>query len=143
MNEPTGDRQIHGSCHCGNIRFTLDWPAAPEMIPIRACGCALCRKHGAAWTSNPQGRFSMAFGDEGKVSRYRFGTRTADFHACTVCGVIPIVTCELDGARYAVVNARSFDDVDSSEMVETPTDFDGEATATRLARRKRNWTPES
>jgi hypothetical protein len=59
------------------------------------------------------------------------------------CGVMPIVTCEIDGARYAVVNVNAFVDVDRSQLVETATDFEGEATADRLARRKRNWTPEA
>jgi hypothetical protein len=32
--------------------------------------------------------------------------------------------------------------VDRSQLVETATDFEGEATENRLARRRRNWTPE-
>jgi hypothetical protein len=28
-------RQIHGSCHCGNIRFIFDWPdpGPPQAMP--------------------------------------------------------------------------------------------------------------
>ena len=81
--------------------------------------------------------------DESKMSRYRFGTNTADFNTCTNCGVLTIVTCPIDGHRYAVVNAYTFDDVDLSEMAVTSTDFEGENTDTRLVRRRQNWTPEA
>jgi hypothetical protein len=136
--------RIHGSCHCGNIRFTFDRPgAAGDTIPVRACGCTLCRKHNAAWTSHPEGRFSLHIEDKGRVTPYQFGTKTADFHLCQTCGVIPIVTSTLDGNRYAVVNVHSFDNVDRSRLDESPTDFDGEGIDDRLARRKRNWTPEA
>jgi hypothetical protein len=29
-------RRIDGSCHCGNIRFTFDWPRAAPTIPADA-----------------------------------------------------------------------------------------------------------
>jgi hypothetical protein len=143
MPTPPSFRRIDGSCHCGNIRVTFDWPGAGPTIPVRACGCTLCQKHKAVWTSHPEGRFTLQVADESRATCYRFGTKTADFHLCLTCGVIPIVTCELDGARYAVVNVNAFDDVDRSQLAEASTNFEGETTENRLARRKRNWTPEA
>jgi hypothetical protein len=49
----------------------------------------------------------------------------------------------IEGRRYAVLNVNTFDDVDRSGLVETATDFEGETTENRLARRRRNWTPEA
>jgi hypothetical protein len=103
----------------------------------------MCTKHGGVWTSNPQGRFRLSIADETRATRYRFGTRTADFHVCATCGVVPIVTCVIDGMRYAVLNVNTFDGVDRSQLIQSPTDFEGEATENRLARRRRNWTPEA
>jgi hypothetical protein len=143
MPDPTATRRIRASCHCGNVRVTLDWPDRGPAIPVRACGCGLCTKHRAAWTSHPGGRFQLRIGDDSRVARYRFGTKTADFHVCLTCGVIPIVTCSLEGARYAVVNVNTFDDVDRSQLVEAAANFEGETTENRLARRRRNWTPEA
>ena len=143
MNDRTSSRRIHGSCHCGSIRFTFDWPGAGATIPVRACGCALCTKHRAAWTSHPEGRFALTVADPSRAAQYRFGTKTADFHVCKDCGVIPIVTCTIDGTRYAVVNVNTFDDVDRAELAESPTNFESETTENRLARRERNWTPEA
>ena len=42
-----------------------------------------------------------------------------------------------------MLNVNTFDDVDRSGLVETATDFEGETTETRLARRRRSWTPEA
>jgi len=142
MDDSISYRRIDGSCHCGNIRVTFDRPDSAPAITARACGCTLCTKHGAAWTSQPDGRFYLRIADDSRVARYRFGTKTADFHICLTCGVIPIVTCTIDGIRYAVFNINTFDDLDRSQLVETATNFEGETTENRLARRRRNWTPE-
>ena len=141
MKNQVDFRQIHGSCHCGNVRVRLDWPYKSKAIPVRACGCGLCTKHRAVWTSHPDGRFHIQIDDASQVRRYRFGTRTADFHICLSCGVMPVATCVIDGTLYAVINVNTFDNVDRSELVETATDFEGETPEERLARRRRNWTP--
>jgi hypothetical protein len=143
MHHPVSYRRIYGSCHCGNIRVTFDWPDSEPTIPVRACGCALCTKHRAVWTSHPNGRFYLRIADDSQATRYRFGTNTADFHVCLTCGVMPIVTCMIEGTQYAVVNVNTFDNVDRSLLVEMATDFEGETTENRLARRRRNWTPEA
>jgi hypothetical protein len=143
MPEQDFARRIDATCHCGNIRVALDWPDPGPTIPVRACGCTLCTKHRAAWTSHPRGQFTLRVEDASRVSRYRFGTRTADFHLCLNCGVIPVVTCEMEGARYAVVNVNAFDGIDRAQLVEAPASFEGETAENRLARRLRNWTPEA
>ena len=125
------------------MRVTFDRPDTGPTIPVRACGCGFCRKHGGVWTSHPGGCFRLLVADASQVKLYRFGTKTADFHICTTCGVVPIVTCTIEGARYAVVNVNAFEDVDRSQLVATPADFEGETTDNRLARRLRNWTPEA
>jgi hypothetical protein len=133
MTNPVSYRRIHASCHCGNIRVEFDRPDSGPAIPVRACSCGLCTKHRAAWTSHPNGRFHLRIAEESRVTQYRFGTKTADFHVCLTCGAIPIVTCMIEGIRYAVFNVNTFDDVDRSELVETATNFDGETTESRLA----------
>ena len=142
MHDLASYRRIHGSCHCGNIRLTFDWPDSEPTIPVRACSCRLCTKHRAVWTSHPDGRFYLRIADDSQVTLYRFGTKSADFHVCLTCGVVPIATCMIESNRYAVVNVNSFDGLDRSQLVETATDFEGETTVQRLARRRRNWTPE-
>ena len=76
------------------------------------------------------------------MSRYAFGTRTATFHVCAKCGVVPVATSELDGRTYAVVSVKAFTNVDPARIRTAPASFEGEEVDSRLARRKRNWIPE-
>jgi hypothetical protein len=130
---------IRGKCHCGNISFSLVWEPDPAEIPARACGCSFCTKHGGVWTSNPRGALEVAVKDPRLVSKYAFGTRTADFHVCVRCGIVPVVTSRIDERLYAVVSVNAFEGVDQSLLRRAPASFDGEGNDTRLARRKRNW----
>jgi len=130
---------IHGKCHCGNIAFTLTWDPDPREIPARACGCTFCTKHGGVWTSNPDGKLTVKVLDGSLVTRYRFGTETAEFHICSRCGIVPLVTSRIDDRLYAVVSVNAFEGVDPARLKRSPASFDGEGEASRLARRKRNW----
>jgi len=130
---------ISGSCHCGNISFSLDWQPEPTEIPARACTCSFCVKHGGVWTSCPAGSLAVRVRDSTLVSAYAFGTKTAQFHVCSSCGVVPVVTSTIEGTIYAVVSVNAFDNVPPELLRRASVSFDGEGTDDRLARRKRNW----
>ena len=133
--------RIEGKCHCGNITYVLRWPDEGSAIPVRACSCSFCMKHGGTYTSHRDAELAAVVHDEGHLTRYRFGTETADFHLCSRCGVVPFVTSRIEDKLYAVVNVNSFEDIDPAAFVRAVTDFDGETTESRLDRRKRNWIP--
>ena len=130
---------IQGSCHCGNISFDLTWEPEPAEIPARACGCSFCTRHGGVWTSLPSGQLEVTIKEPTLVSRYAFGTQTADFHVCSRCGVVPVVTDSVDGRLYAVVNVNTFDDAAAALVERAPVVFADEDAATRSARHQRNW----
>jgi hypothetical protein len=152
---------FNGSCHCGNIhvvftrptRFQISTPTIQEpsihgrdeltAIPARACGCSFCTKHRAAWTSNSRGSFQLNITEPSLVTQYRLGTKTADYHVCARCGIVPIVTCIIGGDIYAVINAYTLDGVCSEQLVVKNTDFEEETAESRLERWRRNWTPEA
>jgi hypothetical protein len=52
---------------------------------------------------------------------------------------VPLVSCEISGRTYAVVNVNCFENVDPSLLRRAPSNFDGEDVENRLARRQRNW----
>lgn len=133
---------IKGSCHCGNISYELDWTPDPVEIPARACTCSFCLKHGGVWTSCPTGALEIIYHDASQVKRYSFGTTTADFHTCAVCGVVPVVSSEIDGQTYAVVSVNAMDNVDASLLKHGSISFEGEDTHARLKRRTRGWIPK-
>ena len=134
--------EIRGGCHCGNVGFALAWPDSMERIPARACGCTFCRKHGASWTSHPEARLRVTVRDADRMERYTFGTRTADFLVCRACGVAPVAVSRIDGREYAVVNVNTFEDSDAALLDRSSSDFEGEATEDRLARRQSRWIAE-
>jgi hypothetical protein len=130
---------ISGRCHCGNIAFTLDWTPDPTEISARACTCTFCTKHGGVWTSCPTGSLQVTVQDPQHVSRYAFGTHTAEFHICTRCGVVPVVTSLIDNKLYAVVNVNTFENIEPSMLRRSSSTLDEETGDERLGRRKRNW----
>jgi hypothetical protein len=134
--------RIRGSCHCANVSFDLAWPGDAATIPARRCGCTFCQKHGGVWTSNPAGELTVRLVRPEQVSRYEFGTGTAEFVVCARCGAVPLVTSRIDDRLFAVVNVNAFDGVDATRITIAPASFDGEAVEDRLARRKRNWIPD-
>ena len=73
------------------------------------------------------------------MSKYAFGTRTADFHTCSRCGIVPVVTSTIDGHVYAVVSVNAFNNVDRAMVRRAPVTFEGESTETRLGRRTKGW----
>jgi hypothetical protein len=131
---------ISGRCHCGNISLALYWEPEPKEIPARACTCSFCTKHGGVWTSCPAGSLKVTVKEPAQVSKYSFGTKTADFHICSRCGVVPVVTSFIDGRLYAVVSVNALEGVDPWLLRKSiATKFDGESEEVRRARRKRNW----
>jgi hypothetical protein len=130
---------LNGKCHCGNIAFELEWEGSPAEIPARACACSFCVKHGGVWTSNPNSRLVVAIRDASLVSKYVFGSRTATFHVCSRCGIVPLVTSEIANHLYAVVNVNVLENIDQALILHATADFEGEDVESRLARRTRNW----
>jgi hypothetical protein len=130
---------INGTCHCGNISFSLDWPGEPSEIPARACDCSFCVKHGGVWTSKPGARLDVRIADPAASSKYVFGTETATFHVCSRCGAVPVVSSEVENRQYAVVNVNTFEGVDPSLLRRASANFEGEDVDSRLSRRARNW----
>lgn len=132
---------LHGRCHCGNLslRFEPDRPHAE--LPVRSCTCTFCSTRRARWTSDPVGQIELSVADESQLSRYRFGTNTAEFLVCARCGIHIAATSEIDGSLYAVVNIDCIEALRADPPPGRDISFDGEDVTDRLARRKRSWTP--
>lgn len=139
---PSVPSKIRGSCHCGNVSYELAWPGDSTKIRARRCGCTFCLKHGGVWTSNPAGGLAVRIARPAELSRYEFGTGTAEFLICTRCGAVPLVTSRIADILYAVVNVNTFDGMETASIEIAPASFDGEKVDERLARRQRYWIPD-
>ena len=106
---------------------------------MRECGCSFCQKHGGSWTSHRNSELGIIISDQSLVSVYKFGTKTADFYVCSVCGVVPFVLSEIDDRKFAVVNVNTFYNIDDFVLARLSMNFEGEDVGSRLERRKRNW----
>ena len=88
--------ELKGSCHCGAVRFNVDYPTP---YPYQACYCSICRKTagGGGYAIN-LGADSTSLQVEGEENIRSFharvhnpeeeGTRTslASRHFCSRCG---------------------------------------------------------
>ena len=96
-----------GGCHCGNIALEIELTEPPGAFRPRACDCDFCRKHAAAYLSDPRGRLTIRVERGSDLGRYRQGDGLADFLFCRRCGVLAGVT-RMDGSRLrGAVNARA------------------------------------
>lgn len=98
--------QLKGSCHCGNVRLEIALSRAPASYQPRACDCDFCRKHGAAYISDPAGALRIETRDDGKLVRYRQGSGTAECLLCSSCGVLVGAVYRDDTRTFATVNTR-------------------------------------
>jgi len=100
---------VSGGCHCGNISVELQLTRAPDSYSPRACGCDFCRKHGAAYVSDPDGALHIRIADPALAGRYRQGSGQAEMLICRQCGVLLGPLFAGGGRRYAAVNASVLD----------------------------------
>jgi hypothetical protein len=130
-----------GGCHCGNIHVRLRLSKSPQDNPLRACACAFCRAHQTRTVADPDGLFELSADDSSLVEKYRFGSRTADYVVCRRCGVYVAAVCDTSAGTRAVVNTNCLVDRAAFSQVPSVTNYDGEATEERLARRAVRWMP--
>jgi hypothetical protein len=132
--------QLAGHCHCGAIHVILEPGRAPGELPLRACQCGFCRRHGAATTSHPDSRLHIEAAP-GSLNRYRFGRRVVDALLCGECGVYVASMIEVDGQRLATLNIAGVALLGFEGRTPEIADYTDETDTERLARRKARWIP--
>lgn len=99
---------LTGGCHCGNIAVSVALTRAPPRCQPRACDCTFCRKHGAAWLSDPRGSLEIGIADASDLSRYRQGAAIAEMLLCRRCGVL-VAAAWQGPSLHGVVNVSALD----------------------------------
>jgi hypothetical protein len=112
----------------------LEMPREPGTYHPRACDCDFCRKHGAAYVSDPQGSLAIRIRDALNTGYYRQGSGLAECLFCRSCGVLVGVLYREDARVYGAINAK---------IVEAGTAFGVEQTASPKAlsdsQKTRRW----
>jgi hypothetical protein len=75
---------LDGACHCGAVQFIVT--LTEGFASARRCTCSICRMRGAVAVSSTPDEFKITKGED-KVATYRFNTKSAEHHFCTVCGI--------------------------------------------------------
>jgi hypothetical protein len=106
-----GVQKLAGGCHCGNIRVELELARTAGTYNPRACDCDFCRKHRAAYVSDPQGSLLILVRDERDCTRYAQGSGQAELLLCRNCGVLVGPLYPEAGRLYGAVNANVLEGV--------------------------------
>lgn len=130
-----------GSCHCGAVGFEYETALEPGRWSVRACQCSFCTRHGAYYTSDPNGVLRWKHREPALLSRYRFGHKTAEFVFCGRCGGYLGAATEEDGRPLMVVNLRALDPKPEGLPEAQPMSYEGETSGDRNTRRSARWTP--
>lgn len=71
-----------GSCHCGAVKFQIDW----DITELTTCDCSLCIKKNAVMTKVPQQALTLLEGED-MLALYQWNTHRAHHHFCKGCGI--------------------------------------------------------
>jgi hypothetical protein len=129
------------SCHCGALEARYRTAVPVAAWSVRACQCAFCRAHGALSASDPAGTLAFSARDLGRVHRYRFGTRTAEFLMCRECGVYVGARFETSQGRFGILNTRTLRPIPEGLPEPAPMNYGDEHAERRQERREARWTP--
>ena len=125
-----------GACHCGAVSATYE-TSAP--VRLRADGCSFCRTRGVKSASDPEGKLALA--STHKLTRYRFGHKSADFLICPACGTYVATYMEGPRGPIGVANIAGLNIEEFRNLPVTLTSLEGESPEERIARRVSRWTP--
>lgn len=112
---------LNGACHCGAVKFAFT--LTEGYASARRCTCSICRMRGAvAVTSTPEA-FEIVEGRD-KLSTYRFNTKAAEHHFCSVCGIYTHHKRRSNPGQLGV-NVACIEDISPFDFPEVVV-FDGE-----------------
>jgi hypothetical protein len=131
---------LRGACHCGHIDVEFATAQAASDLPVRACDCSFCRRHGAKTTSDPNGKLTI-LADAGAIERYRFGMELTDFILCGTCGSYVAAVSREGRNERAALNVAGVAVPELAAREAAPVNLDHETPESRRERRRKLWTP--
>ena len=126
----------YGSCYCGAIKVEYE---TDSPVSLRQDGCGFCSSRGVKSTSDPNGRLIII--SQRRLTRYRFGHRTADFLICPACGTYVATCMNSPQGPVGVVNVVGLAIRELKDEPATLVSLDGESVDERIQRRLSRWTP--
>ncbi len=75
---------MKASCHCGAVELNVTLPTG--LDGAHRCDCSFCKRRAAPNISVPLANLEVVKGAD-KLTRYTWGTGTAQHYFCSVCGI--------------------------------------------------------
>jgi hypothetical protein len=132
---------LRGGCHCGNLKVVFETAIDPRDLPLRACQCSFCRRHGAVTTSDPAARLLIEVGRPDLLARYHFALGITDFLLCRPCGVYVAATMPTESGLLGVLNVNVLDDREPFARPAVAMEYGAERVEDRQGRRATVWMP--
>jgi hypothetical protein len=128
-------------CHCGAVRAQFRTCLPTDKWRIRECQCSFCLAHGMQSVSDPKGELVFDLQSKSRFSAYQFGTRSAEFLVCGVCGVYVGARMTTDAGSFGILNVRALRPIPTDLPASVSVDYSTETEEGRRARRQMLWTP--
>ncbi len=108
-----------GSCHCGQVRYTIE---AGEIPGAMECNCSHCQRKGYLLWFVPREALTISEG-EASLSTYTFNRHVIEHKFCPTCGCAPFGFGKApDGAETAAINIRCLEEIDLGAIKRKPVD---------------------
>jgi len=102
-----------GSCHCGEVTFTVEGETPKKAI---SCNCSHCRRKGFLLTFVPAENFKLTKGEEALKS-YLFNSHKIEHQFCETCGTEAFARGKgPDGTEMRAINLRCVPAIDLEEL---------------------------
>lgn len=100
---------IEGSCHCGEVTFSVDAETPKSAI---SCNCSHCQRKGLLLGFFPREQFTLQSGAD-TIKSYFFNTHKIEHQFCTTCGCQAFADgVRPDGQAVKAVNLRCVTNID-------------------------------
>lgn len=110
-----------GSCHCGNIRFTVQG----DIDQALSCNCSICQRKGSLLWFTAFNQLELLTPVE-NISTYTFNKHVIQHHFCANCGIHPFGEgADPKGNHIAAINIRCLEDFDLKSI--QINDYDGKS----------------
>lgn len=110
---------LHGSCHCGQVRFTVN----TVLDKVVQCNCSICSKKGVLHHRVPPEQFQLLQGEDA-LQLYQFDSKEAKHWFCKYCGIHPFSNPRAAPDMISI-NVHCLDDVELAAALPEVIYFDG------------------
>ncbi|MDM9620826.1 GFA family protein [Rhizobium sp. S96] len=114
-HEHSAGKITHGSCHCGEVRWTFRGNIPDATI----CNCTVCRRYGVLWAYDYDGEGIHVEDPNASLTSYIRGSRQISFNFCNRCGNLVSwrsLTSGDDGRTRIAVNLRLAEPADVDDV---------------------------